>query len=75
MVHFVMSDHKLPDSFWGYAVKTVMCILNMIPSKSVFQKHLRSTEGNIKLVYVTSGFRCSAHMMMQDPEKMECGSK
>ena len=30
-----MSDSELPKSFWGYALETVVYILNKVPSKSV----------------------------------------
>ena len=35
MVRSMMSYSTLPVSFWGYALKTAMHILNLVPSKSV----------------------------------------
>ena len=35
MVRSMMSYSSLPDSFWGYALKTAAYILNQVPSKSV----------------------------------------
>ncbi|KAL0559430.1 hypothetical protein IC582_004040 [Cucumis melo] len=35
MVRSMMSFAQLPDSFWGYALETVIYILNNVPSKSV----------------------------------------
>ena len=35
MVRSMMSYSELPNSFWGYALETVVYILNMVPSKSV----------------------------------------
>ena len=35
MVRSMISYSILPISFWGYALKTVMHILNLVPSKSV----------------------------------------
>ncbi|TYK21571.1 gag/pol protein [Cucumis melo var. makuwa] len=37
MVRSMMSFAQLPDSFWGYALETVIYILNNVPSKSVFE--------------------------------------
>ncbi|CAA0831778.1 Unknown protein, partial [Striga hermonthica] len=34
MVRAMMSYSTLPDSFWGYALKTAVYILNRVPSKS-----------------------------------------
>ena len=35
MVRSIFSYSTLPISFWGYALKTAMHILNLVPSKSV----------------------------------------
>ena len=35
MVRSMMSYSTLPVSFWGYALKTAMHILNLVPSKSI----------------------------------------
>ena len=35
MVGSMMSYSTLPISFWGYALKTAMHILNLVPSKSI----------------------------------------
>ena len=35
MVRSMMSYSTLPIFFWGYALKTIMHILNLVPSKSV----------------------------------------
>ena len=36
MVHSMMSDSsELPKSFWGYALETVVYLLNRVPSKLV----------------------------------------
>ena len=35
MVRSMMGKVDLPKSFWGYALKTVVYILNRVPSKSV----------------------------------------
>ena len=35
MVRSMMSYSTLPISFWGYALNTVMYLLNLVPSKSV----------------------------------------
>ena len=35
MVRSMMSNSKLPKSFWGYALEAVVYLLNRVPSKSV----------------------------------------
>ncbi|GJX29675.1 retrotransposon protein, putative, ty1-copia subclass [Tanacetum coccineum] len=35
MVRFMMSQTTLPKSFWDYALESVACILNMVPTKKV----------------------------------------
>nr|GEU52217.1 hypothetical protein [Tanacetum cinerariifolium] len=35
MVRSMMSQTTLPKSFWDYALETVACILNMVPTKKV----------------------------------------
>ena len=35
MVRSMMSNFELPKSFWGYALETVVYLLNRVPSKSV----------------------------------------
>ena len=35
MVRSMMSYSELPNSYWGYALETVVYILNLVPSKSV----------------------------------------
>ena len=38
MVRSMMSQTNLPISFWGYALETIVFILNRVPSKSVEMK-------------------------------------
>ena len=35
MVRSMMSYESLPSNFWGYALKTVQYILNLVPSKAM----------------------------------------
>ncbi len=35
MVLSMMSNSEMPKSFWGYALETVVYLLNSVPSKSV----------------------------------------
>ena len=35
MIRSMMSYSTLPITFWGYALNTVMYLLNLVPSKSV----------------------------------------
>ena len=35
MVRSMISYSTLPISFWGYALNTAMCLLNLVPSKSI----------------------------------------
>ena len=40
MMRSMVSYSTLPSSFWGYALQTIMYILNVVPSKSVLKTPL-----------------------------------
>ncbi|GJV07576.1 retrotransposon protein, putative, ty1-copia subclass [Tanacetum coccineum] len=45
MVRSMMSQTTLPKSFWDYALETVACILNMVPTKKVEKTPYKETMG------------------------------
>ena len=45
MVRSMISYSSLPVSFWGYAIKTAVDILNVVPSKSVSKTPLELWNG------------------------------
>ena len=45
MVRSMISYSKLPISFWGYAFKTAVYILNVIPSKTISKTPLELWSG------------------------------
>ena len=75
MVQSMMSFAQLPDSFWGYVVKTAAHILNMVPSKSVSETPCelwRRRRGSLRHFRI---WRCPAHVLVQNPKKLEHRSK
>ena len=67
----MISYLSLPVSFWGYALKTAMHILNLVPSKSVpnTPKELWSgCKPNMKYLHI---WGCLAHVLKRKSEKLE----
>ena len=52
MMRSMFSYSSLPITFWGYALQTAVCILNVVSSKSVPKTPLEYGM-DINLVYVT----------------------
>ncbi|RVW21514.1 Retrovirus-related Pol polyprotein from transposon TNT 1-94 [Vitis vinifera] len=48
MMRSMMSYSSLPTSFWGYALQTVVYILNIVPSKSIPKHSPRGKTGKLE---------------------------
>ena len=75
MVRSMMSFAQLPDWFWGYAVETVVYIVNMVPSKSVLETPYelwRGYKGSLRHFRI---WGCPAHVLVQNSKKLERRSK
>ena len=71
IVRSMKSYSTLPISFWGYALKTAMHILNLVPSKSVpnTPKELWSRrKPSMKYLHI---WGCPAHVLKGKSNKLE----
>ena len=71
MVRSMMSYSTLPVFFWGYALKNVMHILNLVPSKSIpnTPKELWSgRKTSMKYLHIQG---CPAHVLKGKFDKLE----
>ena len=71
MVRSMMSYSTLPISFWGYALKIIVHILNLLPSKLVpnTPKELWSgSKPSMKYLHI---WGCPAHMLKGKSDKLE----
>ena len=75
MVKSMISYSTLPISFWGYAQKIAMHILNLVPSKSVpnTPKELWSRhKSSMKYLHI---WGCPAHVLKGKSDKLEAKTK
>ncbi|KAL0439500.1 UNVERIFIED_CONTAM: Retrovirus-related Pol polyprotein from transposon RE2 [Sesamum latifolium] len=57
MVRSMMSFSELPPSFWGHALETAVKLLNIAPSKSVPQTHMRYGMASLRpTMFLEKGF-------------------
>ena len=71
MIRSMTSYSSLTISFWGYALKTAMHILNLVPSKSVPNTPKELWNGckpNIKYLHI---WGCPAHVLKGKHDKLE----
>ena len=71
MVRSMMSYSDLPNSFWGYAVQTVVYILNCVPSKSVCKTPLKLWNGHKGSLHHFRIWGCLGHVLETNPKKLE----
>ncbi|GKD46377.1 retrotransposon protein, putative, ty1-copia subclass [Tanacetum coccineum] len=75
MVRYVMSRATLPISFWGYALKIVAHILNLVPTKKVLKtpfemwKVKSPSLGHIKI------WGCEVYVRRKSQDKLESRSE
>ena len=69
MVRSMMSYSTLPISFWGYALNTIIHLLNLVPSKSVPKTPMELWSGcKPKYLHI---WGCPAHVLKWKPDKLE----
>ena len=66
-----MSYSTLPISFWGYALKTTVHILNLVPSKSVFNIPNELWSGHKPSMRYLHIQGCPAHVLKGKSDKLE----
>ena len=71
MVRSMMSYSTLPVSFWGYALKIAMHILNLIPSKSIPNTLMELWSGRKPSMRYLHIWGCSAHVLKRKFDKLE----
>ena len=71
MVRSMMSYSTLPVSFWGYALKIAMHILNLIPSKSIPNTLMELWSGRKPSMRYLHIWGCPAHVLKRKFDKLE----
>ena len=67
----MISYSSLPVSFWGYAIKTAVDILNVVPSKSVSKTPLELWNGRKPSLRHYRMWGCPAHVLKKKTSKLE----
>ncbi|XP_075515579.1 uncharacterized protein LOC142550225 [Primulina tabacum] len=75
MVRSMLSFSKLSTSFWGYAIQTVIYLLNMVPSKSISKTPLELWNGRVPNLRHIRIWGCHAYVLKRKMDKMEPRSK
>ena len=75
MVRSMLSYSMLPISFWGYALRTAIYILNDVPFKSVPQTPHELWIGHKLSLHHLRIFGCLAHVLKRKIEKIESRSE
>ena len=71
MVRSMLSYSSLPISFWGYAIETVMYLLNLVPSKTVPKTPTELWKGRKPSLSHIRIWGAPAHVLRKDPNKLE----
>ena len=71
MVRSMMSYSTLPISFWGYALNTIIHLLNLVPSKSVPKTPMEFWSGRKSSMKYLHIWGCLAHVLKGKPDKLE----
>ena len=71
MVRSMLSYSSLPISFWGYALKMAVDILNVVPSKSVSKTPLELWNGQKPSLRHYRIWGCPAHVLNKRAGKLE----
>ncbi|KAL2486947.1 Uncharacterized protein Adt_31703 [Abeliophyllum distichum] len=75
MVRSMMSFSTLPISFWGYALETAACILNLVLSKSLPKTLLELWNGHKPNLRHIRIWGCPSHVLKGKTEKLESRSE
>ena len=71
MVRSMMSYSSLPVSFWGYAIKMAVDILNVVPSKSIPKTPVELWNGRKPSLRHYRIWGCPAHVLKKKTGKLE----
>ena len=71
MVISMMSYSSLPIPFWGYSLKTVVYILNVVPSKSIQKTPLELWNGHKPSLRHFRIWGCPTHVLKGKTRKLE----
>ena len=71
MVRSMMSFTDLPEFLWGYCLKTVIYVLNRVPSKTVPTTPYEIWHGKKPSLNHLRIWGCSAHVKRQQADKLE----
>ena len=71
MVKSMISYSSLPVSFWGYAIQTMVHILNVVPSKSIPKTPLELWNGRKPSLHHFRIWGCPAHVFKGKTGKLE----
>ena len=71
MVRSMLSYSFLPYSFWGYALQTVVYILNLVPSKSILKRLLELWSGHKHSLRHIHTWKCLTHVLKGKTGKPE----
>ena len=70
MVHSMMSMSELPISFWGYALETVVYLLNRVPTKLVPSTPYELWTGKKPNLNHLKIWGCPAHVRKSNIDKL-----
>ena len=70
MVRSMMSMSELPISFWGYALETVVYLLNRVPTKSVPNTPYELWTGKKPSLNHLKKWGCPAHVRKSNTDKL-----
>ena len=71
MVRSMLSYSSLPESFWGYALKTAAYILNLVPSKFVSKTPTELWKGRKPSLNHIRIWGAPTHVLVQKQQKLE----
>ncbi|GJT26484.1 retrotransposon protein, putative, ty1-copia subclass [Tanacetum coccineum] len=71
MVRSMMNLTTLPLSFWDYALKSAICILNMVPTENVEKTPYELWYGKVPNLSYLKVWGCEALVKRDTPNKLE----
>ncbi|KAJ9558098.1 hypothetical protein OSB04_012712 [Centaurea solstitialis] len=71
MVQSMMSLTSLPLSFWGCALESATCVLNMAPTKKVDKTPYEIWHGKVPNLYYLKVWGCEDRVKRNTPNKLE----
>ncbi|GKG31439.1 retrovirus-related pol polyprotein from transposon TNT 1-94, partial [Tanacetum coccineum] len=71
MVRSMMNLTTLPNSFWGYALKSAARILNMVPTKKVDRTPYKKWRNKAPKLSYLRVWSCEAYVKRDMPDKLD----